>query len=261
MRDRFTLYPAIDLKGGRCVRLLHGMASHETVYHDSPPAQASLFSKAGFGWIHLVDLDGAFAGRPENMAALRAVLENTDLKVQLGGGIRTLKTVEERLAEGFDRVILGTAAVRDPDLVRQACRKFPGRIVIGIDARNGRVKTGGWNTDTGYAPEEIAGRYEDMGVAAVIYTDIGRDGALTGVNVDATAALAGRLSVPVIASGGVAGIRDIRALYSAHPNISGAILGRALYEGLIDIGEAFAVARGGRPDRSDSSSGKDADRT
>lgn len=244
MTRSFTLYPAIDLKDGRCVRLLHGRMDQSTVYNDDPAAQAAAFANDGFGWVHVVDLDGAFSGQSENVSAVDAVLKATGLKTQLGGGIRTMASVEGWLSAGLKRVILGTAAVRDASFVREACKTFPGRIALGVDARDGRVKTDGWDGDTGHTPAEIIKRYEDQGVAAVIYTDISRDGALTGVNVEATAELAAEAAIPVIASGGVASVDDIKALRAAHDNIEGVIIGRALYDGRIDSGRAFAAAEG-----------------
>lgn len=244
MNRPFTLYPAIDLKDGRCVRLLHGRMDQSTVYNDDPGAQAAAFSENGFSWVHIVDLNGAFSGRSENTEAVRSVLEASDVDTQLGGGIRDMAAVESWLSAGLSRVILGTAAVRDAAFVAEACRAHPGRIVLGVDARDGRVKTDGWDGDSGHTPLEIVKRYEDQGVAAVVYTDISRDGALAGVNVEATAALAEEAAIPVIASGGVASADDIRALRAAHDNIEGVIIGRALYDGRIDIGEAFAAAQG-----------------
>ena len=244
MIRNLTLYPAIDLKDGRCVRLLHGRMDKSTVYNEDSAAQAEAFAESGFDWIHIVDLNGAFSGQSENAQAVRSVLGATGLKTQLGGGIRTMAAVEGWLSAGLTRVILGTAAVRDADFVAQACKAYPGRIVLGVDARDGRVKTDGWDGDTGHTPAEIVKRYEDQGVAAVIYTDISRDGALSGVNVEATAALAETVAIPVIASGGVASVKDIAALRAAHANIEGVVIGRALYDGRIDSGEAFAAARG-----------------
>ena len=244
MTRNLTLYPAIDLKDGRCVRLLHGRMDKSTVYNEDPASQAAAFAKSGFNWIHMVDLNGAFSGQSENAQAVQSVLGATGLKTQLGGGIRTMAAVEGWLSAGLTRVILGTAAVRDADFVAQACKAYPGRIVLGVDARDGRVKTDGWDGDTGHTPAEIVKRYEDQGVAAVIYTDISRDGALSGVNVEATAALAETAAIPVIASGGVASVKDIAALRAAHANIEGVVIGRALYDGRIDSGEAFAAARG-----------------
>ncbi len=242
MRD-LTLYPAIDLKDGACVRLLQGRMSEATVYNEDPGAQALDFEKLGFSWVHIVDLDGAFSGQSENTNAVSAILGKTGLKAQLGGGIRSMDAVERWLEAGLTRVILGTAAVRDADFVTEACKKFPGGIVVGVDAKDGRVKTDGWDGDSSHTPAEIVKRYEDQGVAAVIYTDISRDGALTGVNIEATAALADHAAIPVIASGGVASLSDITGLKDAHENIEGVIIGRALYDGRIDAAEALKVAR------------------
>jgi phosphoribosylformimino-5-aminoimidazole carboxamide ribotide isomerase len=230
------LFPAIDLKGGQAVRLLRGDMAQATVFNDDPSAQAADFKAAGFGWLHLVDLDGAFAGRPVNADAVeRIVAAVGDTPVQLGGGIRDLATVERWLERGVTRVILGTVAVKNPDLVAEACRTFPGRIVVGIDARAGRVATEGWAETSELAAAELAKRFEDAGVAAIVYTDIDRDGALEGVNVEATAELARAVDIPVIASGGVAGIEDIRRLMAVEGDgVTGAILGRALYDGRID---------------------------
>ena len=242
------LYPAIDLKDGQAVRLVHGDMATATVFNDDPAAQARAFTAAGFAWLHLVDLNGAFAGRPVNRAAVAAILAAVDCPVQLGGGIRDRATIEAWLGAGVARVILGTAAVKDPDLVHEACRAHPGRIAVGIDARDGRVAVEGWAEDGGIAVADLARRFADAGVAAIIYTDIGRDGALTGVNVAATVALAramrGLGPVPVIASGGVASLDDISALMAAESEgVAGAILGRALYDGRIDPTEALALTQ------------------
>jgi phosphoribosylformimino-5-aminoimidazole carboxamide ribotide isomerase len=231
---RLTIYPAIDLKGGDCVRLLHGKMDEVTIYNEDPALQAQEFERLGFSWIHIVDLDGAFSGKSENAPAVKAILGRTALRVQLGGGIRNMAAVDHWFGLGMARVILGTAAVRDQDFVHAACRAYPGRIVIGVDAKDGRVKTDGWDGDTGHTPLDIAKCFEDQGVAAIVYTDIARDGALSGANVEATADLADRLAIPVIASGGVASIDDIKALSAAHDNIEGVIIGRALYDGRID---------------------------
>ena len=238
-----TLYPAIDLKGGVCVRLLHGQMAAATIYNDDPGAQACQFRDAGYDWIHIVDLDGAFAGESKNETAVSAILKATGLKTQLGGGIRDMAGVERWLGLGAARVILGTAAVRDPEFVREAAKTYPGRIVVGIDARDGRVKTDGWDGDTSHTPEEIGKRFEDQGVGAVVFTDISRDGALAGVNVEATAKLAQALAIPVIASGGVASVDDISALSAAPGNIEGVIIGRALYAGRIAIDQALKAAQ------------------
>lgn len=241
-KTALTLYPAIDLKGGVCVRLMHGEMDQATTYNEDPAGQAHLFASAGYDRLHIVDLDGAFAGRSENAAAVTSILKATDAACQLGGGVRGMADVEAWISRGLARVILGTAAVRDPDFVNEAARAFPGQIIIGVDARDGRVKTDGWAGDTGHTAIEIGKRFEDQGVAALIYTDISRDGALTGVNVDATAALAEALSIPVIASGGVSSVDDIRAIAAAPEGIEGVIIGRALYDGRIDRAEARAAA-------------------
>ncbi|MEO0878472.1 MAG: 1-(5-phosphoribosyl)-5-[(5-phosphoribosylamino)methylideneamino]imidazole-4-carboxamide isomerase [Pseudomonadota bacterium] len=238
-----TLYPAIDLKGGACVRLLHGEMDRATTYNDDPADQARRFAQAGFENLHIVDLDGAFAGRSENEAAVSAILAGTDAACQLGGGVRDMAGVEAWLSRGLARVILGTAAVRDPAFVKEAARAFPGQIAIGVDAKDGRVKTDGWAGDTSHTAVEIGKRYEDQGIAAVIYTDISRDGALAGVNVAATARLAEALAIPVIASGGVAGVDDIAALAAAPEGIEGVIIGRALYDGRLTAETALAAAK------------------
>jgi phosphoribosylformimino-5-aminoimidazole carboxamide ribotide isomerase len=234
------LYPAIDLKNGVCVRLLRGDMTTATVFGTDPAAQARGFQDSGCRWLHLVDLDGAFAGRPENGAAVEAILAAVTVPCQLGGGIRDLATVEAWLSRGIARVILGTVAVEAPELVREAARRFPGRVAVGIDARDGRVATRGWAEQSELAATDLARRFEDAGVAAVIYTDIDRDGAMQGPNVAATEALARAVSIPVIASGGVASLDDLRAL-QATGVIAGVISGRALYDGAIDLGEALAA--------------------
>ena len=241
------LFPAIDLKAGQCVRLLRGEMSAATVFNDDPAAQARAFAAAGFEWLHVVDLDGAFAGRPVNAAAVAAILAASPLRVQLRGGIRDEARIADWLAAGVERVILGTVALRDPGLVRRACRAFPGRILVGIDARDGRVAVEGWAERSAIAAHDLALRFEDAGVAAIIYTDIERDGALSGVNVAATAALAEALTTPVIASGGLASLADLRALKAASNGIAGAICGRALYDGRIDAAAALALLREGAP--------------
>jgi phosphoribosylformimino-5-aminoimidazole carboxamide ribotide isomerase len=239
----FSLYPAIDLKGGQVVRLKRGEMDQATIYADDPAAQASIFIEAGFSWVHMVDLDGAFAGKPANAAAVRAIIAAVPgAKLQLGGGIRTMETAEAWLAAGVSRIILGSAAVKDPDFARAACRAFPGRVALGIDARDGMVATEGWAETSDVSATDLARRFEDSGAAAVIYTDIARDGMLTGVNVAATAALARAVRLPVIASGGVAGLEDITALREADAGIEGAILGRALYDGRIEPKQALAAA-------------------
>lgn len=237
------VFPAIDLKDGAAVRLLRGEMGSATVYNPDPAAQAQRFAESGFPWLHLVDLNGAFEGRPVNRAAVEAILAAVDLPVQLGGGIRDMATIEAWLAAGVKRVILGTAALKDPELVRAACRRFPGRVVVGIDARDGRVAVEGWAEQSDLEARDLARRFEDAGVAAIVYTDIARDGALEGVNVAATAAFAEAVSVPVIASGGVASLDDIAALMAvADRGIEGVICGRALYDGRIDARSALALA-------------------
>ncbi len=244
-----NLYPAIDLKDGAAVRLLRGEMGTATLFNPNPAAQARDFAEAGFSWLHIVDLNGAFEGRPVNGAAVEAILAAVELPVQLGGGIRDMATIEAWLAAGIARVILGTAAVKDPELVRAACRAFPGRIVVGIDARAGRVAVEGWAEASDLEAEDLARRFEDAGVAAIVYTDIERDGALQGVNVTATAALAGAVAIPVIASGGVASLDDIAALMAvaggegsgSGGSIEGVICGRALYDGRIDPKSALAL--------------------
>ncbi len=238
-----NIYPAIDLKDGSCVRLLRGDMDRATVFNRDPAAQARAFAEAGFANLHIVDLNGAFEGRPVNGAAVDAILAATSARTQLGGGIRDLQTIEAWLGKGLGRVILGTVALRDPALVRDACRRFPGRVAVGIDARGGRVAVEGWAEVSEITALDLARRFEDAGAAAVIYTDIDRDGALQGVNVEATAALAEALSTPVIASGGVASIEDLRALKAvAASGIEGVIIGRALYDGRIDPAAALDLA-------------------
>ncbi len=239
----FSLYPAIDLKGGQVVRLKRGEMDQATIYADDPAAQARRFIEAGFTWVHMVDLDGAFAGKPANAAAVSAIIAAVPgAKLQLGGGIRSMATAEAWLAAGVSRIILGSAAVKDPDFARAACRAFPGRVALGIDARDGMVATEGWAETSDVSATDLARRFEDSGAAAVIYTDIARDGMLTGVNVAATAALARAVRLPVIASGGVAGVEDISALRAEGAGIEGDILGRALYDGRIEPKAALAAA-------------------
>jgi phosphoribosylformimino-5-aminoimidazole carboxamide ribotide isomerase len=239
------LYPAIDLKDGRCVRLLRGDMAAATVFAETPADQARQFQDAGFAWLHLVDLNGAFAGRPVNGDAVAAILSAVTLPVQLGGGIRDLATIDFWLERGVRRVILGTVALKEPALVRAACQRHPGRVVVGIDARDGMVAVEGWAELSQVRALDLALRFEDAGVAAIIYTDIDRDGAMGGVNVEATAELAGALTTPVIASGGVASIRDLEALVAvADRGIEGVICGRALYDGRLDPGAALALLRG-----------------
>ncbi|MDD2795349.1 1-(5-phosphoribosyl)-5-[(5-phosphoribosylamino)methylideneamino]imidazole-4-carboxamide isomerase [Acidocella sp.] len=239
-----TLYPAIDLKDGACVRLQRGEMNQATVYGNDPAAQAAAWEAAGFGWVHVVDLNGAFAGRPVNGAAVRAILAAVSVPVQLGGGIRDLAGIESWLAAGVNRVILGSAAAKNPALVFEACQKFPGRIVVGIDAKAGMVATEGWAEASNLRAADLAVRLQDAGIAGIIYTDIARDGMKTGLNLEETAALADAVNVPVIASGGVAGVADILALKAAarqSPHLNGAILGRALYDGSLKPAEALAA--------------------
>ena len=236
------LYPAIDLKDGQAVRLVHGDMDRSTVFNDDPAAQARLFVEAGCEWLHLVDLNGAFAGAPVNAAPVEAILAACPVPAQLGGGIRDMATIEAWLDKGLARVILGTVAVENPDLVRTAARAFPGRVAVGIDARDGRVATRGWAEETDVQATDLAKSFEDAGVAAIIYTDILRDGAMGGPNIDATAALARAVEIPVIASGGVSSLADLEALKATNV-IAGAISGRALYDGAIDLGAALAALR------------------
>ena len=232
------LYPAIDLKDGKAVRLLKGEMESATVFNDDPAAQARSFVEAGCRWLHLVDLNGAFAGRPVNAAAVESILAACDVPAQLGGGIRDMATIESWLSKGLARVILGTVAVENPALVREAAAAFPGQVAVGIDARAGRVATRGWAEETQVDATDLARSFEDAGVAAIVYTDIDRDGAMQGPNVAATAALARAVSIPVIASGGVSSLDDLRAL-KATGVIEGAISGRALYDGALDLGTAL----------------------
>lgn len=236
------LYPAIDLKDGNAVRLVHGDMDQTTVFNDDPAAQARAFVAAGCEWLHLVDLNGAFAGEPVNAAPVEAILDACPVPAQLGGGIRDMATIERWLDKGLARVILGTVAVEDPALVREAARAFPGQVAVGLDARNGRVATRGWAEETDVMVTDLAKSFEDAGIAAIIYTDIMRDGAMKGPNVDATAALAQAVNIPVIASGGVSSLDDLTAL-KATGVISGAISGRALYDGAIDLKAALQALR------------------
>ena len=238
------LYPAIDLKDGNCVRLYKGEMDQATVFSNDPAAQALEFQKAGCEWLHLVDLNGAFAGEPVNAAPVEAILKTCDIPAQLGGGIRDIATIERWLDKGLARVILGTVAVRNPDLVKQAARLFPGKVAVGIDARNGMVAVEGWAETTDTTALDLARKFEDAGVAAIIYTDIDRDGAMRGPNVTATAALANAVSIPVIASGGVSSIDDLKALKNCGAPLNGAISGRALYDGAIDVARAAAFLKG-----------------
>ncbi|MBN9588555.1 MAG: 1-(5-phosphoribosyl)-5-[(5-phosphoribosylamino)methylideneamino]imidazole-4-carboxamide isomerase [Alphaproteobacteria bacterium 64-11] len=238
------LFPAIDLKDGVCVRLKKGVMEDATVFNTDPAAQARAFKAQGFEWLHCVDLNGAFAGHSANAEAIKSIRAAIELPIQLGGGIRDMAAVEGWLAAGITRVILGTAALTDPDFVKSAARAFPGRVVVGADAKGGKIATQGWAEISELTPVELGRRFEDAGVAAILFTDIDGDGLLKGVNVAETAALAGALSIPVIASGGVGSIADIDALMAAgEPNIEGVVVGRALYDGRLDPGEALARSR------------------
>lgn len=237
------LYPAIDLKDGKAVRLLRGDMDRATVFNDDPAAQAQVFVDAGCDWLHLVDLNGAFAGQPVNAAPVEAILKDCGVPAQLGGGIRDMATIETWLDKGLARVILGTVAVEDPTLVREAARAFPGQVAVGIDARNGMVATKGWAESTDVDATELAKSFEDAGVAAIIYTDINRDGAMQGPNIAATAALAHAVSIPVIASGGVSSLDDLIALRDCGAPLNGAISGRALYDGALDLEQALAALK------------------
>ncbi len=240
-----NLYPAIDLKDGECVRLIKGDMSQATVFNKEPAAQAGVFAAQGFDWIHVVDLNGAFEGAPVNGQSVTGILNNVSLPIQLGGGIRTMEIASYWIEKGVSRIVLGTAAVRDPDFVREAARAFPGQVAVGLDAREGRVAVEGWAEDTELSALDVAGRFEDAGVAVIVFTDIGRDGVLTGVNLKATVELANAISIPVIASGGVSSVGDIEALINAEaPGLDGAIIGRALYDGRMDVTAALALTRG-----------------
>ncbi len=239
------LFPAIDLKDGLCVRLQQGDMNRATVFNHDPAQQAAMFEAQGFRYLHIVDLDGAFAGKPVNAFAVDRILESVAMPVQLGGGIRDMATVEGWLAKGVTRVILGTAAVRDPDFVREAARRYPGRVAVGLDAKDGSVAVEGWAETSELSALDLARRFEDAGVAAIIYTDIARDGLLKGLNLDATIALAEAVSIPVIASGGLASLDDVRALTQPRAlRLEGAITGRALYDGRIDPRAALSVLAG-----------------
>lgn len=237
------LYPAIDLKDGNCVRLYKGEMDQATVFNDNPAAQAAAFADAGCEWLHLVDLNGAFAGEPVNAAPVEEILKSVNVPAQLGGGIRDLATIENWLSKGLSRVILGTVAVENPELVREAALKFPGHVAVGIDARNGMVATRGWAEETDVEVTQLAKQFEDAGVAAIIYTDINRDGAMQGPNVQATADLANAVSIPVIASGGVSSMADLQALKACGAPLDGAISGRALYDGEINVADATALLK------------------
>ncbi len=238
------LFPAIDLKNGECVRLQQGDMARATVFNTDPAAQARAFQDQGFEYLHVVDLDGAFKGKPMNAQAVDAMLQRVTMPVQLGGGIRDLATIEGWLSKGIARVIIGTAAVRDPELVREAARKFPGRVAVGLDARDGKVAVEGWAETSQLLVADIARRFEDAGVAAIIFTDIARDGLLKGLNMEATIALADSVSIPVIASGGLASIDDVKAMLAPRAaKLAGAIAGRALYDGRLDPMEALSLIR------------------
>jgi phosphoribosylformimino-5-aminoimidazole carboxamide ribotide isomerase len=242
--DAVILFPAIDLKGGEAVRLEQGDMARATVFHRDPSAQAAAFEKQGFEYLHVVDLDGAFAGKPVNAGAVEKILATVKMPVQLGGGVRDMKTVEGWLGKGIRRVIIGTAAVRDPALVKQAAKAFPGRVAVGLDARDGKVAVAGWAETSEMSALDIARRFEDAGVAAIIYTDISRDGLLKGLNLDATIALAEAVSIPVIASGGLASLDDIKALLTPRARkLEGAITGRALYDGRLDAAAALKLIK------------------
>ena len=238
------LYPAIDLKDGACVRLLRGDMDKATVFNADPPSQARAFAAAGCEWIHVVDLDGAVEGHSVNGKAVKGIVAAARAKLQLGGGIRDDAGVEAWLAGGVTRVVLGTAALNDPELVRRSCKKFPGRVAVGVDARRGRVAVKGWTETSEVTVDELAARFADAGVAALIYTDIERDGAMQGPNIEATAALAKKTRMKVIASGGVSSLGDIVALKKAAPGLDGVICGRALYDGSVDLKAALAALKG-----------------
>jgi phosphoribosylformimino-5-aminoimidazole carboxamide ribotide isomerase len=242
--EAVILFPAIDLKNGEAVRLQQGDMSRATVFNKDPVAQARAFEGMGFQWLHLVDLDGAFAGKPVNARAVAGILKAVKMPVQLGGGIRNLQTVENWLSAGVKRVVIGTAAVRDPEFVKIAAKKFPGQVAVGIDARHGKVAVSGWAEDTAFEASEIAKLFEDCGVAAIIYTDVERDGMLQGLNLDSTIALADSVSIPVIASGGLASLDDIKKLIEPRAKkLEGAIAGRALYDGRLDAKAALELIK------------------
>lgn len=237
--------PAIDLKEGKCVRLEQGLMDKDTVFNDNPAAQARAWQDQGAELLHIVDLDGAFAGEPKNKMAIEAILGAITIPAQLGGGIRDIETIEAYLSLGLSRVIIGTAAQRNPELVKEACARFPGRIVVGIDAKNGMVAVQGWAEVTDITAVDLARKFEDCGVAAIIYTDISRDGMLQGPNLEATKALAEAVSIPVIASGGVSSLKDIENLMAIEKSgVTGVITGKAVYTGAIKLAEAVALTRG-----------------
>jgi phosphoribosylformimino-5-aminoimidazole carboxamide ribotide isomerase len=243
--EAVILFPAIDLKNGEAVRLQQGDMARATVFNRDPAAQAKTFTRQGFEYLHIVDLDGAFAGKPINAAAVERILDAVKIPVQLGGGIRDRATIEGWLGRGVTRVIIGTAAVRNPALVKEAARAFPGRVAVGLDARDGKVAVEGWAETSELSALDIAQRFEDAGVAAIVYTDVTRDGMLKGLNIDATIALADAVTIPVIASGGLASLDDVRALLLPRAKkLEGAIAGRALYDGRLDAAAALAMIRG-----------------
>lgn len=245
--EAVILFPAIDLKNGQCVRLEQGDMARVTVFNLDPAAQAAAFERQGFEYLHVVDLDGAFAGKPMNAQAVEAMLKTVKMPVQLGGGIRDMATLEAWLGKGVRRVIIGTAAVRDPAFVKEAAKKYPGRVAVGLDARDGKVAVEGWAETATVTALDIARRFEDAGVAAIIFTDIARDGLLKGLNLEATITLADSISIPVIASGGFASIEDVKALLApGAKKLAGAISGRALYDGRIDPAQALALIRAAR---------------
>jgi phosphoribosylformimino-5-aminoimidazole carboxamide ribotide isomerase len=247
--EAVILFPAVDLKNGEAVRLEQGDMARATIFHRDPAEQARAFAAQGFEYLHVVDLDGAFAGRPMNAAAVERILAAVEIPLQLGGGIRDRAGIEGWLAKGVARVIIGTAAVRDPALVKAAAKQFPGRIAVGLDARDGKVAVEGWAETSELSALDIARRFEDAGVAAIIYTDVARDGMLMGLDLDATIALADAVSIPVIASGGLASIEDVRALLEPRAKkLAGAIVGRALYDGRLDAAEALDLLRAFRRD-------------
>ena len=245
--EAVILFPAVDLKNGQCVRLEQGDMARATVFNLEPAAQARAFADQGFEYLHVVDLDGAFAGKPMNVTAVERILETVGLCVQLGGGIRDMKAIEGWLEKGVNRVIIGTAAVRDPALVKEAAKKFPKRVAVGLDAKDGKVAVEGWAETSELTVLDIARRFEDAGVAAIVYTDVARDGMLQGINWDATIALADAISIPVIASGGLASIEDIKTMTQPRARkLEGAIAGRALYDGRLDAAEALTMLRAAR---------------
>ncbi len=239
------LFPAIDLKDGACVRLIKGDMEQATTFNTDPVAQAQEFKDLGCEWIHIVDLNGAFEGRPVNDSVVKQIISHVSLPIQLGGGIRDLALVETWISSGIQRIVIGTAAVKNPDLVKEACRLFPGQIAVGLDAKGGKVAVEGWAEETDLTALEMAKRFEGAGVAAIVFTDIDRDGVLTGPNIEATVSLANSISIPMVASGGVSSLKDIQNLVATEcPGIEGVISGRAIYDGRLDVKEALAVLKG-----------------